>query len=322
MQASAAKETSGFLLAQARKAGFPVKPEKLRRWQRRGLLQPVQRRSLGRGRGTESLYPPGSAKQLVALCTQIKKRRVLWDAAWAIWWEGYWVEEVWILDRLITQLARMEPFFAAWSGDGSDTSQDLFEGLDSLSREKRLTARFGSIRRRLGQDAFLVFLVLWSRVLGGDLPVLSDREGEPQIMADGLGSRSLRDVETDLQAVSKVFDFHRLRDALSGATFQELCEARDELRGVLDDARGILADILDAVGLSKIDLFSKALDPSSPSTAAGLLLVWLPLRRTSTARRVYEIGAPLLRQVANRELSMGRAMLRFDELAAEESPHD
>jgi hypothetical protein len=320
VEAPEATETSGFLLAQARKAGFSVKAEKLRRWQRRGLLPRVQRHGLGRARGTESVYPAGSAKQLVALCAQLKKRRVLRDAAWAIWWEGYWVEKGWVVDRLVRQLAYIQLFFTAWAGDENDTSGDLLEQLVHQSQAKRLPTPMGNIRRSLGQEAYSIFVVLLSRVVGEDLLVLSDLEREPEIMADSLGSKDRRETETDLQAASKTIDFPRLRDALVAATFEDLCEARDEMRGVLNNAYPIIADILDAVGLSRIALFSKALDPSNSSTAANAVLVWLRLRRSPTARRAYEVAAPLLHQVANRELSIIGAMKRFDQIAAEKPP--
>ena len=262
------------------------------------------------------------AKQLVALCIQIKKRRVLRDAAWAIWWDGYWVEKNWILRRLVTQLARIEPFFLAWVGDERETSEDPVEQLVSQTQEKRLPAPLGTIRRSLGQEAFTTFMVLLSRAFGGDLPVLSDLEGEPEIVAKGFGSDEARASEVNLQAASKALNFHRLRDALAAVTIEELCEARDEVRDVLNDCYRVLADILKAVGLSRIALFSRALDPSAPANAANALLVWLPLRRNPRARRLYELGSPLFHQVANGEMSLTEAFERYDQLVSEDSRND
>ena len=94
------------------------------------------------------------------------------------------------------------------------------------------------------------------------------------------------------------------------------------MRDVLNDCYRVLADILEAVGLSRIDLFSKALDPSVPDNAANALLLWLPLRRNPRARRLYELGSPLLHQVANGEMSLTEAFERCDQLVSEDSRND
>ena len=322
MEAPEGVETSGYLLAYAKKAGCTINAEKLRRWQRIGLLPRVQRHGRGRGRGTESFYPAGSAEQLVALCRQVKERRVLRDAAWAIWWEGYWVKKNWVLLGLVTQLAQIKVFFDVWVGDESEASEEPVEQLVIQTQNERLPAPMGSIRRSLGQEAFTTFYILLSRVFGGDHLVLSDLEGEPEIMANGLGSDNTRETETILQAVGKTLNFHTLRDALVAATFEELCDARDEVRGVLNDAYRALADILGAVKFSRADFYSKALDPSVPTNAANSLLVWISLRRNPTARRGYEVISPLLHRVANAEMSIADASRRYEQLISEDSPDE
>ncbi len=66
------------------------------RWRRAQLLPPpISHRSLGRGKGSVSIYPPGTSKQLRRLCelhcapSLIKKERRLLFLAWKLWWEGY-----------------------------------------------------------------------------------------------------------------------------------------------------------------------------------------------------------------------------------------
>src|SRR5260370_26111326 len=65
-----------------------TKPE-LARWHRAGLLPRRERHSLGRGRGMVSVYPPGTADQLHALCLFHRSEKRLPYVAWCLWWAGY-----------------------------------------------------------------------------------------------------------------------------------------------------------------------------------------------------------------------------------------
>src|SRR5260370_8260751 len=82
-------ETTEALIAHVSSYGFPVTKTELTRWHRAGLLPRPQRRSLGRGRGMVSIYPPGTTDQLLALCTIHRSEKRLPYVAWRLWWEGY-----------------------------------------------------------------------------------------------------------------------------------------------------------------------------------------------------------------------------------------
>jgi hypothetical protein len=325
MEAPETAETSGYLLAQARKAGFSVKDEKLRRWQRRGLLPPVQRHGLGRGRGTESLYPAGSAKQLVALCAQVKKRRVLRDAAWAIWWENYPVSEAWIRERLEQYLILPEELRAVWNSEESEKSADPVELIERWAQtKKRLPQPLGRIRRSLRQNRFITFLIFLLQVVAGIRPLFSsdEEDGDSEVTNKGFAIKDAQEAETDLEAISKALDPTKLRSALDSASFEEICEARDEVREPLSLVHETFGKIADALGIASDRFPVNALDPSNPTSAANVILVWLPLRGNRQARRVYEIVVPLLREIAKGTLEMAEALKRFDQLAAEDPPND
>src|SRR5260370_42014632 len=61
-------ETAETLITSMQAHGFTVTRPELARWHRAGLLPRPERHSLGRGRGMISIYPHGTADQLLALC--------------------------------------------------------------------------------------------------------------------------------------------------------------------------------------------------------------------------------------------------------------
>src|SRR5581483_5237927 len=75
------------LLAAASNAGFEVSEAQLARWHRARLLPRPQVRSLGRGQGTESLYPIGRSQRLVRVAQVHVDEHRLSNAAWRLWWE-------------------------------------------------------------------------------------------------------------------------------------------------------------------------------------------------------------------------------------------
>ena len=90
-------ESAEFLLAQAKNAGFDVAAAALARWHRTGLLPRPRTRSLGRGRGTQTLYPEGTAAQLLALCKLHSNFRSLEYVGWHLWLQNHSVaEKYWV----------------------------------------------------------------------------------------------------------------------------------------------------------------------------------------------------------------------------------
>jgi hypothetical protein len=89
---SAYTEPRDGVLEAADAAGFEVTPQQLARWHRSGLLpRPVQR-GQGRGRGTVTLYPGGTSRQLVALCRARSGTRDLVRVGFRMWWQGFDVD--------------------------------------------------------------------------------------------------------------------------------------------------------------------------------------------------------------------------------------
>ncbi len=82
-------ETRQELLDLARDNGYEVSSPQLARWHREGLLPQPEVRRLGKGHGTQTVYPPGTEDQLLALCAIRDKKWRLGPTAWYLWWAGY-----------------------------------------------------------------------------------------------------------------------------------------------------------------------------------------------------------------------------------------
>lgn len=81
--------TESEVIAYARSEGVRVTRDRLKRWRKAGVFPPVERRGLGRGRGTATLYPPGADRWAVDLGRALKAKRSLPEAAWTLWLKGY-----------------------------------------------------------------------------------------------------------------------------------------------------------------------------------------------------------------------------------------
>src|SRR5215470_16804556 len=87
-------ESKKDLLKAAKKARFEVSERQLVRWQNSGLLPRPRRRFLGRGRGSEAVYPEGATQRLLAICRihQSDQEKRLDYVLWRLWWEGHNVD--------------------------------------------------------------------------------------------------------------------------------------------------------------------------------------------------------------------------------------
>lgn len=89
------------LIRAAAAAGFSgIAKAQLVRWHRFDLLPRPKQRSLGRGRGTETLYPRGSAERVPVVCELLRRRRNFDYVREELWWRGFEVKREYIRNRL------------------------------------------------------------------------------------------------------------------------------------------------------------------------------------------------------------------------------
>jgi hypothetical protein len=111
------EESREHVIAYASGLGYLVTPTQLVRWHRAGLLPRPSQRSLGRGRGTTTTYPPGTAAQVVALCQIKDDERRLDRIAFRLWWEGFNVDLAVIREQLQAVLLSIEADIQRADGD-------------------------------------------------------------------------------------------------------------------------------------------------------------------------------------------------------------
>lgn len=96
------------LLHHAAEHGFSVTKRQLVRWHQGGLLPRPMQRSMGRGKGTRTVYPPGTAEQLVALCQIQARTRSRDRVGFLLWWRGYDVDRALVMRVLLGTAARID----------------------------------------------------------------------------------------------------------------------------------------------------------------------------------------------------------------------
>lgn len=252
-------ESSKQLLELAQEHGYSVSTTQLARWHRAGILPRPEQQSLGRGQGTQSLYPVGTGEQLLLLCELHRHERRLIHLAWRIWWEGYPVDLqlIWkILQQTAAQLSERIGWFIALRQleqatddkglEGSEQVLDFIEQFATVDLDYKPLRR---IRKRLGKEQFTTFMRMLIDIATGifqEHGTIYDRRevlAELRILAKGLGQNEqfLKDDVNIEHFIEKIL-VPLLQDtsfwlqtlpweaALHTATKFDLLQARDEIR--------------------------------------------------------------------------------------------
>jgi hypothetical protein len=120
----------------AKKEGFAVTGRKLRYWSANGLIPVSEMKVLGRGKGSESLYPDETGKQVVTICKQLAQKRSLVEVGWSLWRSGFSVSPEVAKGVLHNALKSLRDFVTKIqdkeSGGVSDYALDTFISPDAL----------------------------------------------------------------------------------------------------------------------------------------------------------------------------------------------
>lgn len=290
------RETTEALIAHVSSYGFPVTKTELTRWHRAGLLPRPQRRSLGRGRGMVSIYPPGTKDQLLALCTIHRSEKRLPYVAWRLWWDGYNVP----LSAIREFLERAR---AQWQ-QGIEEIRQLQEHPEQLSK---LLNRFkvmrisrkviAQARKRVGRENFPTFIKVLADVGSGTFEgyAINSERGidERWIVEKGLGLQQARtnrladsepwltgDTGATLQELSSRLRNHPLGEDISTMSEAELTDAREEVRCFLSAFESISRtfDRMFSRGAFGFSVFADAIRELGPRDQAIMLLFWRAFR--------------------------------------------
>lgn len=300
------EETREELLDIALAHGHEVSTPQLARWHRAGLLPRPKQRPLGKGHGTQTVYPPGTGKQLLRLCEihfgDEEKR--LQYVGWRLWWEGYDVSFELIrsfLDLLATKLDKERSHLVdPGKEDLSDAGWKWVED----SRKARLGSPLGGVRRRTGRKLFPTVMKMLVEVFAGlytgyqvdytenhpegtterDRQIIERSYGLDQGRTDQRSKDSKqpnKSLEMTLKEMSRMFRGHSLQDVVATATNEELAEIRDQLR-LMVTAGQLIAALAEqvpepeALALRERD---KDLQEMGPTDQAFMMLVFTMWRQ-------------------------------------------
>jgi hypothetical protein len=304
-------ETREQLLAAATAAGVAVSQAQIARWHRAGLLPRPLVRSLGRGRGTVSLYPLGTGQRLVQVA-QLRQgeRRLTW-VAWRLWWDdgGALPEPA---RQLLAQVAqRWEQHrthlaeFLAREEAGEAAATDEMDAIYHQAETRQLDRQLGHVRRNVGRKRFSTVMRVFAEIGVGRFQgyergaSASEKDSETGALVeramglDRARSDRLADAGPWLDGDSEV-DFVRLSQALNtwplaagaSANDEELNQARAELRAFLAviTTMAPLFERLFGRAAFGFGTITRILDLQAPDLQAFMLLAWLALRHDEALR--------------------------------------
>ncbi len=299
-------ETRDELLDAAGAEGYDVSASQLRRLYRAGLLPAPEIRPLGRGRGTESRYPPGSTVRLLRVLGVRAREHRLSYTAWRLWWED---------GGIIPPPAREVLFRAASSLEKQRQRLDAFvtgaptadpaenAATDYVLSELvhgRLRGPLAEVRGNVGREQFAdVVQTLVSVGTGrfhessGGSIALEDEALVEQALGLGRGRTDhfansepwLGEAGLDLARLSQIVASQSFGD-LANTDSLQLDFARAEIQSLLATVMPIAALIiqLHGKGAFGLGLFGRFFEGSDPHSQAMILLGWLLLRKDPLLR--------------------------------------
>jgi hypothetical protein len=306
-------EAASWLMVALAERGYRITPVQLKNWHQIGLIPRPVRRSLGRGRGTVTLYPEGTEARLTRVCA-IRAEPGRFDpeqARWRLWWEGWDVDPSLVRRALIAKLDDWERSLAEYVEklDKADESPDD-DPLTELTTV-RLPAPLARARKRVGSEDFPTAVnVILSQVMGqfagwrpdptdgadpsADQNVMWRLTGFAKVragMSEDEGRKLDQDIERSQIRFSQATSLVAMRAALTGAGDADLAAARDELRALGAVARALLPALEPAMGIRFAGRDSLELPEwVAAKLAPGALLYWLALRRYPEYRILTTLG--------------------------------
>jgi hypothetical protein len=301
-------ETNDMLIEAAAEAGFVVSKRQLAEWHRAGLL-PTPRRvpRVGTSPGMRSVYPPGTADQLLALCRcreRYPHRRD--ELAWSLWWAGYAVPMRYVRPVLegarsswqqgLDELRRL----AATPADDPDAvSEALLDLLDRTATARLATKTLRQARKRLGRDRFPTLVRVILQVASGTFEgysvdaVTGTDEAERRLVEAGLGLERARtdrfadtvpwltgDTGHLLAMLSRGLRGSPIGADLETTSDEAIRWARDEASSILEMIEGFstLVERMYQRGAFGFGGLAQAIRDATPRDQALMLLFWRMLR--------------------------------------------
>ncbi|MDE2200871.1 MAG: hypothetical protein KGJ41_17815 [Rhodospirillales bacterium] len=179
-------ETAEYLMARVTEADLSASAAQVARWHRVGLLPQPRQQSLGRGRGTQTVYPPGTARQLIALIQLHRRYRYLDDVGWRLWWHGFSVSEPHWLGHLRHAASRFDDIrakarqaLALLEDDDDQVADAVLANLETAAVDSSVPKFVKHLRKRVGRRNFASLLRFLMMVVDGSFGSPPDATDDP-----------------------------------------------------------------------------------------------------------------------------------------------
>jgi hypothetical protein len=268
------------LLGLAAAQGFRVTASRLARWHRAGILPTPKQRSLGRGRGTETIYPPGTDTLLLAICEERKSRRNLDQLAWTLWWKGHDVP---------FELVRSFMRKTAVKMDRVISGATPLPSADKMKRG-RLSKPISGVRKRVGRERFPELLHYMLGILSNESDNRVQIDSSTIAKALGLGRAQKNhtvdagplittDVSDTFKQIGPMLGGMSLVERLDATSDEDLRKSRDEFQAtvsILSIAQQ-RSEQLWGRGIFGLNSINQWLKQSAPQVQALTVLSWSAL---------------------------------------------
>ena len=294
------------LLAAA--ADYRLTGTRLSRLHRSGLIPRPRTRSLGRGQGRQSLYPPGTRTRLLRVLEVGQEVRGFADLAWRLWWEdgGEVPEAVRVRLRRVAEEWEIHREELAGLLAGEDAGEKKAEvEMESVYRElerERLPPRLGRMRRSVGPASFASVFRVLAEVFSGRFAGYGETEDEDEAGREELVERAfgidrarsepLADgepwfegsLEEDMLSLSALVDDCSLSE-LAEADEADLNVAREELHAFIDNVLTVTAVVSKTLGSAAgMGMATVVFRDMRAGEQATYLIFWLMLRTAPQLR--------------------------------------
>jgi len=204
--------------------------------------------SLGRGRGTISIYPCHAREQLRALLEARAIYRKATDRAWALWWQGFKIPEA----EIRGQLAALA---AEWEADRTELAtrgpEAVLDAAESLTVSSRIPRQLRRARRSLGREDFLTVMYSVGLVMSGSfecfpIDTVTGHSEVAELVSSAFGATGGLNVgaapsttsrfTADLQTITSMAAVP-LGQLVETVPWNALCEVPAALRSMQNDLR-------------------------------------------------------------------------------------
>ena len=264
-------EDSASVLDVARNSGFPISPEQLKPWHGSGLLPSPIQKGIAPGGGSIILYPTGTGKQLVALCTRqqayerAKKRWKTNTLLWEMWFDGFEIEEKYIRPLLELEANRIDEVFADIKSkpptdDNHVLPISVREELSNQLEKTRSKPILRQVQKRTRKNNFPEFVDALISMVFGKYNIQNSARDEKLIVSGlgltrakkdwiaGVGTTITGEVALDISDGLKLLGGIKFADFIRKLDWQDAKIIRDELRGLFNIFSGFSAVMVPIFG--------------------------------------------------------------------------